>query len=173
MEVWRDIPGYENHYQVSNLGKVKRKEGFIRKGKKMVLSIQREKILSQSDNGNGYKGVSLCKNNIQKRFHVHQLVAMAFLNHNPCKFKLVIDHINHEKSDNRVENLRVVTNRENSINKDTKYKYTSKYTGVYFFKRNNKWGAVIRNNGNQEYLGRFKTEIEAHNAYQKRLNEIL
>src|SRR5690606_6730827 len=173
MEIWRDIPGYENHYQVSNLGKVKRKEGFIRKGKNMVLSIQRDKILSQSDNGNGYKGVNLCKNNIKKRFHVHQLVAMAFLNHNPCKFKLVIDHINHEKSDNRVENLRVVTNRENSVNKNPKYKYTSKYTGVFFLKKDMKWVAAIVNKGVREHLGRYGTEIEANNDYQNKLKEII
>lgn len=175
MEIWKDIPNYEELYQASNLGRIKRKEGFVRKGSKMSLSIQREKILSQMDNGKGYKVLTLCKNNVKTRFYVHQLVAMTFLGHNPCKFKFVIDHINHNKSDNKVENLRIVTNRENSTNKNIKYssKYTSEYAGVYYLKISNKWGAVIRHEGKQEYLGRFHTEIEAHNAYQNRLNEIL
>src|SRR6056297_3432752 len=112
MEIFKDIPNYEGLYQVSNLGIVKsrnrvvknRWEFYVLKGKKIKGSI----------NSDGYIVVRLSKNKIEKDFKTHQLVAMAFLGHKPCGNKLVIDHINNKKSDNRLENLQITTQRHNA-----------------------------------------------------------
>jgi hypothetical protein len=78
--------------------------------------------------------------------------------------KDVIDHINGNKLDNRKENLRIVTYTQNAQNKSKRENTTSKYIGVYFRKDRNTWIAEIRVNSKKNYLGKFKTEIEAAKA---------
>ena len=113
-EIWKDIPGYEGLYQVSSLGRVK---SLVRKGKKQEI------ILRQSENGWGYLQVRLTKNSISKTYKVHRLVAQAFIP-NPQNYRC-IDHINTIRTDNRVENLRWVSHKENSANPITKERVTS------------------------------------------------
>jgi hypothetical protein len=97
------------------------------------------------------------------------LVGMAFLNHKPDGTnKICIDHINNDKLDNRLTNLQLITNRENT-SKDRKGG-TSKYVGVRS-SAINKWRAEIYINGKTKNLGTFTDEYEAHLAYQKVLNE--
>ena len=155
-EIWKDIKDYEGLYKVSNLGRVK------------SLKFGKERILSAATNATGYSLVALC-NGKTKAITVHQLVAMAFLNHKPCGHKIVVDHINTIKTDNRLENLQVITHRQNCT-KDKKG--TSKYTGVHWCKPRNKWRAEIRINGKTKYLGSFKSELEASEAYQLKLETI-
>ena len=69
-----------------------------------------------------------------------------------------IDHINGDKRDNRIKNLREATRAQNARNRDTK--------GVYFVKSENAYTASIICNGNCSYLGRFKTYEEAKDAYE-------
>jgi hypothetical protein len=114
--------------------------------------------------------VGLAKNKIQKRYSVHQLVAIAFLNHKPCGLNLVIDHINDNKLDNRVENLQIVTNRYNCCK--TQGRYSSQYKGVSWNKYSNKWLSRIVINEKQKFLGYFTDEKEAHLAYQNALKQI-
>ena len=159
MEEFRDIPGYEGLYQVSNLGRVK---SFWNKT---------EKILKPAKNSSGYVQVILCKSDTKKGVTIHQLIAMAFLGHEPCGHELVIDHINNDKTDNRVENLQIVTNRFNVYK--TQGRHTSKYKGVSLHKKLNKWVSNIMINGKLTYLGLFNCELAAHQAYQNKLKEIL
>lgn len=159
IEEWKDILGYEGLYKVSNLGNIK------------SLKFQKEKVLKLQTNTKGYFIVNLYKNKKMKSHQIHQLVAIAFLNHVPCKMELVINHINFDKKDNKVSNLEIVTNRENSNRKHLKS--TSKYTGVSFEKDRNKWLAQIKINGKRVLLGRFSNEIDASNAYQSKLKEII
>ena len=108
-EIWIDIVGYEQLYQISNLGRVK-SLNYNKTGK--------EKILKLCKNNSGYLLVNLSKNSETKKYTVHRLVAEAFIdnpNNLPC-----IDHINCEKSANSVENLRWVTHKENMNNPITK-----------------------------------------------------
>ena len=68
-----------------------------------------------------------------------------------------VDHINRNPLDNRIENLRVLTNQQNQWNNNAK--------GYHWDKRSNKWEAQIRVNGKSKYLGLFTEEEDAHQAY--------
>ena len=157
-EIWKDIPGYDGLYQVSNLGRVKSLS---------YNGTKKEKILKAQSNTGTYLHVNLKRKTIQ----VHQLVAMTFLGHIPCGYKLVVDHINDIRTDNRVENLQIVTARFNTCK--TRGKYSSKYKGVSFEKRNSKWRARIEVNGRTINLGYFNCELSAHLSYQNKLKQIL
>ena len=69
----------------------------------------------------------------------------------------IIDHINKNPLDNRIENLRVVSKQQNAFNTDAK--------GCHLEKRSNKWRAEINLNNKNKYIGLFATEDEAHQAY--------
>jgi hypothetical protein len=169
-EIFKDILGYEGLYQVSNFGNVKSLSREMDNGKRKCIS--KERILKFGNDGTrGYLNVKLFKGNTKKTIKVHQLVAMAFLGHiSDGSHKIVVDHINNIKTDNRAENLQLLTNRENS-SKDKK-NGSSQYTGVYWCNYYNKWHSRIYLNGKKKHLGYFTSEIEAHEAYQKALSEI-
>ncbi len=99
-EIWKDIPGFLD-YQVSNLGRVK---SF--KGKK-------ERILTPSYTIYGYLQVGLTQCGRQNLKYVHRLVLWAFEGHPKGR---QCDHINRVRDDNRLENLRWVTRKENMKN---------------------------------------------------------
>jgi hypothetical protein len=109
-EIWKDIIGYEGFYQVSNLGRVKSCERYVKhfKGGNRLLKSKPIKISSDSY---GYKIVCLCKNGLEKTLKVHRLVAIAFID--SVENKLQINHIDGIKSNNCVENLEWVNNSEN------------------------------------------------------------
>ena len=165
MEEFRDIAGYEGKYQVSNLGRVKSLSRLANNGRKV-----KEKIKKPALDRYGYLRVNLCKDNKTKTFKVHKLVAMVFLNHKPCGMKEVVDHINGIKTDNRLDNLQLITNRENS-SKDRKGG-TSKYVGVCWDKHRYKWRSNIYVKDKRVSLGRYNDEYEAHLKYQKALNNL-
>jgi len=86
-----------------------------------------------------------------------------------------IDHINRNKLDNTLENLRLATRGENAMNKAKAKGTVSKYRGVSYKYKNNKknpWTAYISKNGTRYDLGYFKSEIEAAKAYNKKSLEL-
>ena len=112
-EVWKDIPGYEGLYQVSNLGRVKSLERY--KPNKQCVP---EKIKTLSKKSNGYLFLQLYKDNKAKNRYIHRLVAEAFVE-NP-NGKETVNHINGNKHDNRAINLEWNTYTENN-----KHAYTT------------------------------------------------
>jgi hypothetical protein len=82
-----------------------------------------------------------------------------------CNKGLFVDHINHNKLDNRKDNLRACTLRQNAMNSIPRNSCSSIYKGVSFHKVNKKWVAYININMKYTYLGSFNTELEAAKAY--------
>ena len=158
-EVFKDIPNYEGLYQISNLGRLK------------SLKFNKERILKPTLNGRGYYTVTLYKDFKKQVIYVHQLVCVTFLNHKMNGYELVVNHINLNKEDNRLENLELVTQRENANGKHIKS--SSKYVGVSWRKDNCKWESSIKIKDKKVHLGFFINEYDAHLAYQRKLKEIL
>ena len=98
VEIWKDIKGYEKLYQGSNLGRIR----SMRYGKSRILRQHKVK---------GYLNVGLYKDGIAKTLLVHRLVWEAFNGEIPEEYE--INHINEDKSDNRLENLNLMTPKEN------------------------------------------------------------
>ena len=165
MEIFKDIQGFEGLYQVSNLGRVK---SLARKS--LIGRVLKERILKPSVIGRGYLSVCLRKEGKNHVKNVHQLMAIAFLGHTPNGNKIVVDHRNNDKTNNKLSNLQLISHREN-VSKDKKG-CSSKYTGVNWSKRANKWRANIIIKGKQEHLGYFNDELEAAKAYQNALKNI-
>lgn len=92
-EIWKPIEGYEGLYEVSNLGRIKSLSGKHR----------REMILKLRDNGYGYLTIGLSKNNKNKRFKVHRIVAKTFLINNNNYEQ--VNHMDGDKHNNNVNNL--------------------------------------------------------------------
>lgn len=115
-EIWKNIEDNDN-YMISNLGRVKSMERTVSFGwsKRTIKS----RILKPKDNGNGYKLVRIGN----KYLYIHRLTATHFIP-NPDNLQ-EIDHINGNKTDNRVENLRWVTHKDNMNNPITKHKMNS------------------------------------------------
>lgn len=98
METWKNIKGFDGVYKISSEGK--------------IWSNTTNKLLKPSVKKNGYYGVTLVKDKKLYYFSVHRLVADAFIENNdnkPC-----VDHINGNRLDNSVENLRWCTYKENN-----------------------------------------------------------
>ena len=170
MENWKDIKGYEGIYQVSDLGNVKSLPRMVPSPRGLSRFIK-ERILKTGSNNGGYLSVILCKDGIMKTKSIHQLVAESFLNHIPFGRELVVNHINFTREDNKLENLEIISFRQNTNKKHLKS--SSKYTGVFWMKNKNKWISSIRINNKNKYLGIFINEYDAHLAYEKALQELL
>lgn len=170
MEIWKDIKGYEGLYQISDLGRLKSLSRLTKNrwGKYLL----KERIVKGYSSKEGYISVKLTKNKKETSFKIHSLVCSAFLNYvNSKTDDLVIDHVNNIKSDNRLSNLQIITNRLN-CSKDVKNK-TSKYTGVCWDSSRKKWHSKIKKQGKTCFLGRYDNEYDAHLAYQNALKELL
>jgi hypothetical protein len=104
-EEWRPVIGYEDHYEVSNIGRVRR----TKSGRGATAG----RLLKRYDRcGDGYRFVQLSKNDVKRTFGVHVLVAEAFICPRPPG--KVPNHKNLIKSDNCVENLEWLTCSENA-----------------------------------------------------------
>lgn len=99
-EIWKDIAGYEGLYKVSSFGNI------------VSVKNDKRKAISQEVHQRGYLRVNLCKGKVRKHYRVHRLVATAFID-NPLNLPQV-DHIDGDKTNNHVNNLRWVDNATNS-----------------------------------------------------------
>lgn len=109
-EQWRDVPGFEGFYEVSDQGQVRSIERIVNAG--TWTRIQREKTLSPSRRKDGRLHVGLSRGNNEKRyFFVHRLVLLAFRGEAPEGMEAC--HNNGDATDNRLVNLRWDTHTEN------------------------------------------------------------
>ena len=116
-EIWKDVIGYEDLYQVSNMGRVRSKErviraknGFTRRLPSVVLRPALQKYLR----------VALSKDGVETSYLVHRLVAEAFLGAIPEDME--VDHINENREDNRSDNLRFLS-RPNNASRSTRGRF--------------------------------------------------
>ena len=154
-ELFKRIDGYENYF-VSNFGNVK--------------NSKTNKILKQCNHSQGYKLINLKNNGKWKSFRVHRLVGNAFLE-NPDN-KEMIDHIDENKVNNNVKNLRWATRKDNGYNRGKNINNTTGFKGVNYHKPSNKYRAVININGNNKHLGYYETAEEASRYYEDKAKEI-
>jgi len=156
IEEWKEIIGFEN-YKISNLGNVINSNG---------------RYMTKTWSDKTYYRVHLRNKGKNKTLSIHQLVAIAFLNHTPNGYDRVVDHIDNNPKNNNVKNLQIVSVRVNNQKDKNKLSTSSKYFGVHLNKRNKKWVARI-NNGKKRYsLGTFLTEEDAKEVYLKALDSI-
>lgn len=126
--------------------------------KKSLHSRQRKGSEVGNLNSSGYLKVCLNK----KSYLVHRLI---FLMHHGYLPEL-IDHIDIDKLNNKVENLREADKELNSWNRDLQVNNTSGFRGVSWNKAAQKWHAYIKIKGKRKHLGLFDTAEEASKAYE-------
>lgn len=156
-EVFVPVKGYEGLYEISNTGLVK---SFIKSNRRKGDYLTN--VLAPV----GYYVTALSKDKKSKNVYIHRLLAEAFIE-NPNNYPF-IDHINGNKQDNSISNLRWCTKKQNERfnNKINKNK-SSKYVGVCYDKHWGKWKASLNINGKTKNLGTYKTEHEAYLRYKK------
>jgi len=148
-EIYKEIKDFPN-YQISNFGNVK--------------NIKTNRILKQRLRYDGYKDITLCINNKKYYKLAHRLVIEAFLDNvdsKPC-----CDHIDNNKENNNINNLRWATTKENNQNTKISKNNTSGVKGVDFKKASNKWRAHIRIDGIKIHLGLYDNIEDAKLARQ-------
>ena len=134
-EIFKTINGYETLYEISNLGRVKNlTSGKILKN--TLIKVHREYYVIQLRN----------KKSMKK---IHVLIAQAFIP-NP-KNKPKVDHIDRDRTNNNIDNLRWVTMSESAMNSSKSINNTSGYSGVSFNKNRNKWEAELKIYGKSYY----------------------
>jgi hypothetical protein len=156
IEVYLPIDGFEN-YAVSNYGNVK--------------NTKTNKIIKSTKNIHGYLFVNLYDSkhkSINKR--VHRLVLATF-EKNP-ESKPCIDHINNDKLDNCLFNLRYVTYQENNFNAKLSKRNTSGVKGISWHKLKTKWIALIMIDGKLLHLGYFDNLEDAKIARNNKAIEL-
>lgn len=151
----KDILGYGGLYQISKDGE--------------IWSVPRSNSQGRKDGGfflkqdvgkNGYRRVTLFKGGKKKRFLVHRLVLLTFKG--VCPEGKEGCHIDGNKANNHVENLRWGTkSQNNSEDRNQHFSYSSRFPGVRVTK-NGKYEARIQKNRKQIQIGTFSNEEEAH-----------
>jgi hypothetical protein len=160
-EEFTDIKDYEGLYQISNYGNVKSLSRTIDNGKYIRTSV--DIISSTQYNNGGYKIISLWKGGKKQTFTIHKLVADAFLT-NGIKTDGVINHIDNNKDNNRIDNLEIVSQLYNSNCHKTTNGVRRNISGNYT--------ARITINKSRITLGTYNTEEEAISARNKKLQDI-
>jgi hypothetical protein len=154
MEIFISVPGYEGLYEASNLGR--------------IIGLKYKKILKTWAATGGYQYVKLSKNGKLKSMSIHKIVHMTFYGVHSDGFD--IDHIDNNRLNNNINNLQLLTRRQNISKGVLTRSKSSQYVGVRL--NRGKWESQIRIGKNRKYLGRFNSEYEAHLAYQSELNNI-
>ena len=140
------IPGYDDYFINQN-------------GVVLSKKFGKERILKPVDNSSGYYLVNLFKNKKGKTLNVHRLVALTFIP-NPNNYPF-IDHIDRDKTNNCVDNLRWCNNQMNMVNRSKPKTNTSGFKHINFHKLAQKYQVRIVRNGEHITNEFFKTIEEA------------
>jgi len=137
-----------------------------------VKNLQTENILSPFLVSN-YPAINILHRDKRKVMYVHHLMSIVYLDHIPKRGLITINHIDHDKTNNRLDNLEIVSHRRNTalfyINKNRELP-----TGVIKIKGNKRnYKAQICYLGINRYLGSYFTLEEAHNVYKEASDIIL
>ena len=151
IEKWKFIAGYTGLYSISNTGR--------------VINYQTGKELKPAVNHKGYLIAQLSIKGQRKNKRIHRLVAEAFIP-NPDNLPEV-DHIDNNKQNNNVDNLRWVTGSCNTRNREVCMRATSKYNGVRFNESSGKYLACVQVEGKSKHLGTFTEETHAALAFNR------
>ncbi len=152
--IWLPIKDYPN-YEISICGQVR--------------NVKTNKILKPGK-CNGYFLVSLSQNSKSKNFRVHRLVAEHFLPN--IDNKKCVDHIDNNRTNNTISNLRWSTFQENNFNQSLSSRNTSGVKGVTWHKRRLMWEAQIHLNNKKVYLGYYSSIEEASEARRQMSNKL-
>lgn len=172
-ETWKEIENTGGKYLISNFGRLKTTSHNVKNrqsDKRFIKGVIR-KTTPRKD---GYYIAAFYLDGKRWSDYVHRLVWKYFGNDLEPNRKMTIDHIDNDKSNNNILNLRRVSNREN-VSKGMLLKQkrkNSKYIGIYWRKLRRRWYSRIQHLGKRIYLGSYKTEIEAHGAYQTALQKL-
>tara|TARA_R110002020_G_scaffold11610_1_gene43459 strand:+ start:701 stop:1132 length:432 start_codon:yes stop_codon:yes gene_type:complete len=140
------IKGFDN-YEIDREGNVRNKTN---------------RFLKQHKERSGYLYVGLRKDGKGYKIKIHRLLALQFID-NPDNLPWV-DHIDRDKLNNNLDNLRWVTISQNSRNKECK--------GYYWNKEANKWKAQYKLNCKMHHIGYYDTEEQARNAYLEAIKDL-
>ena len=155
--------GEETNIEVNELGEVRRvRKEWVKINRKKPFTIPKLII------HRGYQRVWFSVKNIGvKCMEFHKVMAIVFLNHTPCGYRLVIDHIDGNSLNNNIKNLRCVTHRVNMANRKNKSKYG---TGIKY--TDGRYQANVGVDGRYVYIGRYNTSNEASEAYEQAVKQI-
>lgn len=151
-EVWKDVLGYEGIYQASNLGRVKSLERDIAHPRHGTYR-RKERILKPKVSHCGYIVGTIQVDKNRNCILWHELVMLAFVGSS----NLSIDHLNGIKTDNRLENLEYVNQRENI----SRYWDKNKNLPTGVFKEKERFGSYVTVGLKKHYLGMYDTPQEA------------
>jgi hypothetical protein len=127
-----------------------------------VKNVKTERILKPAIDNHGYYKISLRKDGNKFNKRIHKFVANAFLP-NP-ENKRCIDHVDNNRLNNDIKNLRWATYSENNMNRKISSKNKSGFKGISWHKKRNKWQSHITINGKQQNLGYFDNIEDAIHA---------
>ena len=105
------------------------------------------------------------------KYYVHRIILTKYLGRE-IKEGYHCDHINHNPSDNRISNLREITQQQNVQYQQLSVKNTSGFKGVCWRKDRKQWRARIMLNKKRIFLGNFDTAEEAYSAYKNKAQEL-
>lgn len=148
--IWKDIVGYEGLYQVSNMGGIR----SIHFSQKDIIK-ERKPVKSR-----GYYRIGLSKNNILRYYHVHRIVWEAF--NGPIPEGMQVNHINEDKTDNRLVNLNLMTRKEN----------VNWGTGIKRRVQNNPLLRPVKQLNDDKILAIFESSCQAERTTGIRANNI-
>lgn len=154
-EIWKDVPNYCGRYKASTKGRLM----SCKNGKTKILKGSIKKGYIQYTPNHKSMG-------LYNVYGAHQLVAITFMNHIPNGVNgYVVDHIDDNKLNNNIENLRLLSNRDNIIKGRS---VTSKYGVKKYFSR---YQSRVWHNKKSVYLGTFDTEDEAYSVAMKYISD--